>query len=244
MIRIETMQRSLASVEALGECIVFPPALAGPEYMRGVVDAMPPGIAVRGVCAPGRGSLADRNPRYRVAELVRCVSDFIATRSVPTVLLGHSLGAMHALAVAHRVEACTDSEIAAVLISGADAPGKAVRKMAPAELLNASGLLSLSADNHLGPHLQEMAATDLTVGQVLRRALKSVRLSTPIDVFVGAADPFVQPHVLDDWKVHTDVCRITTLPGAHDFVTAPSNAAAIAAAVHSYLFRLGALTHE
>ncbi|MFC5133087.1 alpha/beta fold hydrolase [Paeniglutamicibacter kerguelensis] len=77
-----------------------PPALAAPSYLQAIAETMPASVDVFGVCSPGRGALEDLPPHSDVEELVQTLRAFMASRARPTVLLGHSLGALHALAVA------------------------------------------------------------------------------------------------------------------------------------------------
>lgn len=235
MIRVEPLGSRTSDPARSGDCIVLPPAMAAPSYLQAIAETMPASINVFGVCSPGRGALADLPPHADVQALVHTVGAFIASRARPTVLLGHSLGALHALAVAADDALRSDGTVVALVVAAAEPPGRPVRHTTPEGLIGIAGLEELDAPGMVGDHLRALAASDLAVARTLRRLLSKARVDHPIEVFLGADDPHVDAEKAHGWARHARSCRITTLPGGHDFVIARSNAAAISASVLTYL---------
>lgn len=204
--------------------LLFPHSGAGPNTLLPLSRGLPQDIEVLGLCLPGRERRYTEPPGCALRDVLCSVTDEITGRApMPTVVFGHSLGALLA---AHVVRALGADCIAAV-VSG-QLPGDGRR---PAhEAYSDKELLRLLRDGggtpeHIlrDPALRDrMARTlraDLRLSREAAKDFGALRLRTPLTVLGGADDPLVPRERLPRWAAHTSgECRIRVLPGGHFFL--------------------------
>lgn len=126
---------------AHGRVVAFPPSGTGPYYFRPLAGD---GIEVWGIRYPGR----ENRSHEPFAESLRDIVDEVTPRvmeilgdSIPTMLLGHSMGVGVAIEVCRRVETVMPGRVDMLALSARMAPGPEQRRRGEA-------LLALAADDY------------------------------------------------------------------------------------------------
>ncbi|AJE85485.1 putative thioesterase [Streptomyces albus] len=104
------------------DVVAFPGAGAFGSEFRALRDALPPGARLLALQYPGRAA-APPGPTSFEALVAACAARIRALPGPPRVLLGHSFGAFLAYATAAALQA-TGTEVAALVVVGADAPDR------------------------------------------------------------------------------------------------------------------------
>jgi pyochelin biosynthetic protein PchC len=112
---------SLATAGPGRPLVIFPPAGRGALAYTAM---LPVAASAYAVVLPGRERRYDEPPARRIAEVVDPICDEVreVSRGVAVTLVGHSLGAYVAHAVAQRFEEQLGSMVAALGVAGAEAP--------------------------------------------------------------------------------------------------------------------------
>ncbi len=214
----------LASVRLL----CFPYAGGGAGIYRTWPKDLPHHIEVLAADLPGREARINDPPFKRVADVVQAI--WPALRPVldlPLAIFGHSMGAVLAFAVAHRLTAegyppvrLFASGRRAPDVAGSDASwhrlpddrfvarlrdlgGSPVEVFEHAELLELA-LPCLRADFEMCERYEHVAGAPLTC---------------PISVFGGASDPETTDEGLAAWAAHTQsTCEVKMFASGHFFV--------------------------
>lgn len=227
--------------QSAGRVVVFPHSGAGPNALLPLVERLPGAYEVLGVTLPGRerrfGETAEVTPSELVAGLRRELS---ALDPCPTVLLGHSLGASIAVALALAEPAvCSALLVSAQLPGGSQAERPA--GWDDADLLRIVEMGGgtpgeLLADPTWRDHVLQLLRADLQLGaQLGHKNLEGV-LSVPLRVLGGAEDRLVPAGQLALWKAHsTSDVQVKILPGGHFYLLDPANADAVAAEISAAL---------
>jgi pyochelin biosynthesis protein PchC len=232
--------------------VLFPHGGGSASYYRSWIASAPWDVEFLTVQYPGR---EDRFAEPVPADM-RGLVDLVAADllldgpPVPTVLFGHSMGAVVAYEIARRLTAAGDPP-AALIVSGHAAPH-----------LARPGQVHLGSDDELVEELRRTEATHLDILDnpaliqaflpVIRsdyrlsetyRPLPGARLRTPITVLYGDRDPEVTAREAEGWRDATDgECDCRVFAGGHfyleehrdavvEFVTARARAASAASAV-------------
>jgi surfactin synthase thioesterase subunit len=188
---------------------------------------LPDWTEVCGVVFPGRGPRVQETPLTRMDQLADTLAEALARDDgPPTVLFGHSLGALIAFEVADRLRGRPD-RVAALAVAAHRAPG----------LGHAGGEHHLPPDDELLGILADLGATPpeaLAHPHIRRMALSALRadfqlggtyryrerppLSVPLCVFGGLDDPLLPPGELDAWRDRTSgECSVRIVAGGHFF---------------------------
>jgi surfactin synthase thioesterase subunit len=167
-------------------------------------------------CLRDIGALADR-----------ITSELRTLPSLPTVLFGHSMGAVLAFEVAWRLARSTAHEPGALIVSGRRAPStwreESVHRLSDEEMLHELRLLNGTDDAILGDD------------EILRMAMPAIRgdyqaieayrcgpdrrVRCPITVLTGDADPKTTAAEARAWDAHTEGrFGIRTFAGGHFFL--------------------------
>jgi pyochelin biosynthesis protein PchC len=116
------LRRMRAGARPLASLVCFPWCGAGASVFRRIASFMPDTLDVLAVQLPGREDRYLEAPYRRMDALAQHVAAALhAYAGGPLVLLGHSMGALVAYEVAHRLRAA-GGEPAALVVSGHDAP--------------------------------------------------------------------------------------------------------------------------
>ncbi|WEH35873.1 alpha/beta fold hydrolase [Streptomyces sp. AM 4-1-1] len=215
---------------APAQLVCFPHAGGSAGYFLPMVRALTPSLDVLCVQYPGRQDRSGEAPVEDVHELADLVSaelrPWIDHR--PLTLFGHSLGASVAFEVAVRLEGA-GTEVSGLIASGRRAPSR-----------TRPDRVHERDDRALIAELERLAGTDtrmLRDPDIVRMVLPSLRsdykaaetyrcrpgasrISAPLLVLTGDADPQVTADEAADWAAHTSgSCTLSTHPGGHFFLT-------------------------
>jgi medium-chain acyl-[acyl-carrier-protein] hydrolase len=209
----------------------FPHAGAGGRVFRPWIGTLGPDIAVCPVLLPAREQRWREPAATTMAEVVDPLyRTILAWDERPYALFGHSLGAgiAHALAVRlHQTPGAPQPKH--LFVSGRPAPWLRARMPSsttmsdeeftvrlksldgtPAEILTDPGMLAA---------LLPVLRADFAVSESYR-AVDAPRLSIPVTVFGGQADPLAEPDELLAWREATGgPFALKIFPGGHFFLT-------------------------
>ncbi|QMU77045.1 thioesterase [Streptacidiphilus sp. PB12-B1b] len=221
--------------------LVFPYAAAGPSSLRPLVTRLPDAVEVVGVALPGRERRFGEPPATTLDEVVDGVATALAGRErLPTYLLGHSMGAGLALALAlAEPDACTG-----IVMSGRKPLGVALGSLQGLDddevvsFLTAVGSTNpqLLGDAYWRNHLIQLFRHDTELDVQASKVIESERLSQRLLALGGADDPYVDPGDLEPWSDRTNgSCEVMIFPGDHFFLLDPANRPAVAQALADFI---------
>lgn len=211
--------------------LCFPYAGAGAGFFRPWRGQDPMAVDVIGVQLPGREErfteLPYRDIHEAVDDLAGQVLGLLAGRS-PVVIFGHSLGAVLAFEMAHRIQAAGNPAVAHLLVSGS--PGPAAVRLNPATGLPDDEFLArvLEFAGYSHPALDDPAMrevllpslrADVEMHENYRPPTSRPALRTPITALRGADDRLVSRADLEEWaNATTGGFRAAELPGGHMYL--------------------------
>ncbi|MFC0105714.1 thioesterase II family protein [Kibdelosporangium aridum] len=228
--------------------VCFPHAGGSASFFHPVSARFSPDADVIALQYPGRQDRRREPCLDDIATLAdRITAELLPIRHRPTVLFGHSMGAVLAFEVAWRLERMAGFESCAVIASGRRAPS--ARRAESVHRLDDEGIIQ---------ELRQLNGTDAAVlgdDEILRMALPAIRgdyraietyecdtdrrLRCPITVLTGDTDPKTTLHEAQSWSLHTEgEFRLRSFPGGHFFLT--QHQAEINLIIADELERLGA----
>ncbi|MFJ3724045.1 thioesterase II family protein [Streptomyces sp. NPDC090045] len=206
--------------------LVFPHSGAGPSTLYPVVEALPADVEVLGLSLPGRERRYDEPAGCRLDQVLDAVSDEVLGRDpLPTVVFGHSLGAL----LAARAARLLGPQCRAAVVSG-QVPGRTPRRAHTTvtqedavRLLRDGGSTPewVLRDPDMLAHVTRVLRADIALSREAAAGFEDVRLDVPLHVLGGTADPLVPHEPLDGWAGHTTgPCRVRRFAGDHFFLLA------------------------
>ncbi|UUY48282.1 alpha/beta fold hydrolase [Streptomyces yangpuensis] len=213
--------------------LVFPHSGAGPNTLFPLVGPLPDDVEVLGLSLPGRERRFGETPGCRLDEVLDSVTDEVLGRDpLPTVVFGHSLGAL----LATRAAQLLGPHCRAAVVSG-QVPGRTRRRAhATSTEEDAVRLLRdgggtpdwVLQDPDMLAHVTRVLRADLDLGREAAVGFEDVRLDVPLYVIGGTADPLVPHEPLDGWAEHTTgPCRVRRFDGDHFFLLADAHRGAV-----------------
>jgi surfactin synthase thioesterase subunit len=191
------------------------------------VPQMPPGIRLRPVELPGHGTRHDEEPVGVMHRLVRRLADEVRPQITgPYAVLGHSFGALLAFELARALRRSV-GEPCELIVSGRNGPWTPISRPFPPvheltddELVEAAGAwggLPRELDQHptLRARLLRVLRVDLFLAQNYL-PIGDERLTCPVSVYAGHADPLVDRAGLGTWRRETTgPTRVVRVRGGH-----------------------------
>ncbi|MEU6309920.1 alpha/beta fold hydrolase [Streptomyces sp. NPDC047014] len=220
--------RGVASVPR-ARLLVFPHSGSGPNTLFPLFESLPEDVEVLGLSLPGRERRFGEPPGCTLAQVLDSVSDEVLRRDpLPTVVFGHSLGAL----LATRAARLLGAHCRAAVVSG-QVPGRTPRLAhATSSEEDAVRLLRdgggtpawVMEDPAMLAHVTRVLCADIELSREAAAGFEDVRLDVPLDVLGGTADPLIPPEPLDDWAAHTTgPCRVRRFEGDHFFLLTPEH---------------------
>ncbi|MGG8409551.1 thioesterase II family protein [Streptomyces sp. 12297] len=208
--------------------VCFPHAGGSAGWFRPLARALPPGIDVLAVQYPGR---QDRRREPLITSVPRLAdAAFTALRrelDAPFAFFGHSLGAVVAFEVARRFEQLTPAGPTRLFASARRAPS--VVRDETVHLRDDEGLVAemvrlggteraVLDDPELRQLVLPVVRADYRAVETYR-ATPGARLTCPVSVLVGDADPVTPVADAVPWKAHsTRGTDLHVFPGGHFYL--------------------------
>jgi surfactin synthase thioesterase subunit len=210
--------------------VCFGPAGSGPSFFRRWAALMPADTELLVAQLPGREARLAEPPLAGIGVLADALAGAIRTLPArPSVLLGHSMGALLAYEAAHRLHPWPGALVLAV--SGREAPD--------VPMLGADGFLDLpdaafvaEVSRRYGgipAAVLEEAELLALVAPGLRADLRAVAqyreparppLPHPLLILRGDGDALTAPGRVEGWRSRTGgLAKMTTFSGGHFFVS-------------------------
>lgn len=213
--------------------LVFPYAAAGASSLRPLVTGLPDTVELLGVSLPGRERRFGEPPLTSHPEIVDGVVAELSVREpLPTYLLGHSMGASLALALA----AAAPRLCRGVVVSSRRPTGFAMGMMlslTDEEIVGFFGAVGntapkLLADPFWRDRLVQLFRSDSVLDEQTTQAIADHQLDLHVIALGGADDPYVDARELNGWALRTTGrCDVVILPGEHFFLLDPVNHPAV-----------------
>ncbi|MEU2718362.1 alpha/beta fold hydrolase [Streptomyces sp. NPDC007205] len=201
---------------------------------------VPDDVVVSVVQLPGRGARLRETPIERMNPLADAVAAAVREGpGLPTVLFGHSLGALIAFEVARRLVARPENgNLIALGVAAHKAPQLGSAGIEPEEatperlvsFVESLGGTSGSAlrDPEIRRMLLPVLRADLELDRTYR-CLAGPALTLPLHVYGGRTDPLVTEPEIEAWRDQAGgTFRLRWFPGGHFFLTGTGATALVA----------------
>jgi pyochelin biosynthetic protein PchC len=199
----------------------------GPNRYLRLVGDLPDDVEILGLTLPGRERRRTEPPGATLDEVLSSLAT-IPSPEVPTLILGHSLGATIGLHLAHALgEHCVG-----LIASGQeprDGAGWLSEHSSDEDVLR---LLELGgdmpsvfmADTGWRTALLDNLRADLRLGAESVERSRGVRLDVPITVLCGCEDRLIDQEALAGWSAYSAAeCEVHVLSGGHFALFDPVN---------------------
>ncbi|MFJ8716847.1 thioesterase II family protein [Streptomyces violaceus] len=205
----------------------MPHSGGGPNRYLRLVGDLPDDVEILGLTLPGRERRRTEPPGATLDEVLSSLAT-ITSPEVPTLILGHSLGATIGLHLAHALgEHCVG-----LIASGQeprDGAGWLSEHSSDEDVLR---LLELGgdmpsvfmADTGWRTALLDNLRADLRLGAESVERSRGVRLDVPITVLCGCEDRLIDQEALAGWSAYSAAeCEVHVLSGGHFALFDPVN---------------------
>ncbi|MGQ4487826.1 thioesterase II family protein [Streptomyces sp. SAS_281] len=223
------IRRFQSAPEAASQLVCFPHAGGSAVYFLPVARAMAPSVDVLAVQYPGRQDRRAEPCVEDVHELAdRAAAELLAWADRPLCLFGHSLGATLAYEVALRLER-EGVDLVGLIASGRRAPSRhrdeRIHELDDQGLIEDLRRLSGTDARMLAdPEILEMILPyvrgDYKAAETYRpRTSGETRVSCPVVVMTGDADPHVTNEEAHAWSAHSSgPFDLHEFSGGHFFI--------------------------
>jgi medium-chain acyl-[acyl-carrier-protein] hydrolase len=214
--------------------ICIPHAGGGPATFHPWCRSLRPHIEVFAAQLPGRESRLREAPLRTLHEIVEPLTAAVAAvADRPLVVFGHSLGAVLAYEVVHRLSRGSHIDAAALIVSGRPAPHLPSRAprlahLPPREIVFRIAKMygnipeALLQEPEFVTMLGRVLQSDLEVLEQYHR-LDAEPLSCAIAAYGGDDDDLVSRSELESWREHArGSFRCVQMPGDHFYFKTPA----------------------
>lgn len=212
--------------------VCFPHAGGSASYFTNWEPLLAPGTKLTCIEYPGRGRRFREACCTNISALTDAVIDQVDSQE-SLVLFGHSLGALVAFEIAHRLQQHTHARLLKIVVSACEPPReprlRRLHELPDQELLEALGDLGGTRPQALGMSelmsiMLPVVRADLAVSAGYACAHSSP-LRTPIIVFSGADDHHVSNQALRRWSNETTAgFQMHCFEGGHFYLDAQRTA--------------------
>lgn len=213
---------------AVRRLVYFPYAGGDDAPARAIAALLPIDSEVWAVSLPGSGRNMGQPGKPIIQSASLIAAAMAALPPLPTVLWGHSLGALFAFETARAIEAKHPAAAGALIVSGARAPDRLIAQdermsgWSDGRLLqHLRGLGGLPEGALDIPALMELAIERFRHDIVLREQYEfrpGPPLSEPLIALGGSSDAAVPPDEIAKWAAHAGHFDSRILPGEHFFI--------------------------
>ncbi|MFD5426300.1 thioesterase II family protein [Streptomyces sp. NPDC127084] len=219
--------------------LIAPHSGAGPNRYLRLVGGLPDDVEILGLTLPGRERRGTERPGATLDEVLASLSA-VSPPEVPTLVLGHSMGATLGLHLAHALgkqcvgliasgqeprygagwlsETSSDEDVLRLLELGGDLPSA---------VMEDTGWRTALLDN---------LRADLRLGTESAERSRGLRIDGTITVLCGEEDRLVDPDALAGWGAHSVAgSEVHLLPGGHFALFDPVNRPRYVEAIESRL---------
>jgi medium-chain acyl-[acyl-carrier-protein] hydrolase len=238
---------------ARARLVCFPHAGAHPIAFRAWPAGLPDDVSVVSAQLPGRGARLDERPMTDLDRVAHHIADaLIPVLDRPVVFFGHSMGAMLAFAVTHRLRELGAPLPQHLVVSARRGPRVADREPALSSLSDSGFIREMVAryggiPAELLQHADVMAlllpALRADIAALESYTPPTARLPVPISAFGGTSDRLLTRDDLAAWSAETDAgFRMRLFPGGHFYQD--EHRAAVLAELSSLFDRVASRTLE
>ena len=193
--------------------ICFPYAGASGVVYHPWAKLMPEGVELSGVQMAGRLARRDEPPMTRLEPLIDILAEVVASRpDVPVVFFGHSMGAILAFELMHRLARAGEALPRHLIVSGHCAPqlpnkNRDVYRLTEGEFIERVKRFNgtppaLLADRELLEMILPSLRADFEILGT-RTDLQRAPLDVPITAMAGRQDSEATPAQVSGWSTHT-----------------------------------------
>ncbi len=207
--------------------LVVPHSGGGPNRYLRLLGDLPDDVEILGLTLPGRERRRTEPPGATLDEVLTSL-EAIRLPELPTLILGHSLGATLGLHLAHALgEHCVG------LIASGQEPRDGIGWLSEhssdedvLRLLELGGDMpsAILEDTAWRTALLDNLRADLRLGRESAERSRGLRIDAPITVLCGREDRLVNQDVLAGWGAHSAAeCEVHVVPGGHFALFDPVN---------------------
>ncbi|MCC6806941.1 MAG: thioesterase [Deltaproteobacteria bacterium] len=214
------------------QILAFHPASGSAGFFASLAVQLPPELELVAFQLPGRGRRLNEPAQTHMADVVASIGAGLPPMRVPTIFLGHSLGAYVAFELCHWLRQETGILPRQLIVSSASAPSAAVRGSRLLSELDDERLAAtiaswgVSDPSFSDPEFRELvlatARCDLKIAETYRCEARP-NLALPITAWTGDQDS-ISDQQLAAWREYGTGVTVEHFSGGHDHLRRPSPA--------------------